>query len=116
LIARLVESAVRQEFGVVNGASDSEAMKVVRGAVRRGLKGHEERLAGVVEGAVGRVVDQVASGLVVNKDVSSGRAAEILAALEESGLLVRPGRLEELVEVRAQERVKALREEHGIPA
>jgi hypothetical protein len=49
-------------------------------------------------------------------DVGSERAAAVLAGLEEQGLLVRPGRLDELFEQRAQERPAALKAEHGIPA
>jgi hypothetical protein len=47
-------------------------------------------------------------------DVSSERAAAIFEQLEERGLLVRPSRVEELAEKKAQERLLALKEEHGL--
>src|SRR5512133_4333980 len=48
-------------------------------------------------------------------DVSSERAAAILEQLEELGLLVRPSRVAELAEEMAQERLAALKQEHGLP-
>jgi hypothetical protein len=47
-------------------------------------------------------------------DVSPEAAERIFAGLEEVGLLVRPGRVEELAEQKAQERLLALRQEHGV--
>jgi hypothetical protein len=48
-------------------------------------------------------------------DVSAERCAEIFAGLEEVGLIVSGARVEELAERRAQERLAALKAEHGIP-
>jgi hypothetical protein len=48
-------------------------------------------------------------------DVSTERCAEIFAGLEEVGLIVSGARVEELAERRAQERLAALKAEHGIP-
>jgi hypothetical protein len=53
---------------------------------------------------------------VIVGDISSERAERVFEQLEKDGLLVRKHRLEELVEERAQERLAALRAEHGIPA
>jgi hypothetical protein len=112
LIARLVESAVRQEFGVVNEESDSEAMKLVRGAVRRGLKGHEQRLADVVEGAVDRLIESMANGLVVSDVATPEDAGRVIDDLVEMGVL--DWKVEELAEARAQDRLAALKQEHGL--
>ena len=56
MIARLVEHAVRQEFGGEERreGGDSQAMALVRGAVRRGVEGREEKLQDAVQAAVGR--------------------------------------------------------------
>ena len=47
-------------------------------------------------------------------DVRSERAAAVLALMEERGLIVGPERVEELAEEKAQERLLALRQEHGV--
>jgi hypothetical protein len=49
-------------------------------------------------------------------DVSSERAQAILEGLEERGLIAGRGKIEQLAEQLAQERLAALRAEHGIPA
>jgi hypothetical protein len=80
------------------------------------MKGHEKDLDAAVESAVGRVIDSIAnsSGVVVANDVDAERAARILQGLEERGLIVRPHRVEEMAEERAQARLAALRSEHGV--
>jgi hypothetical protein len=76
LIARLVESAVRDVFGShrtvalrdgapVRESHDSQAMRIVREAVMRGLDGREGAFTDAVETAVDRVLDAVSNGLVV---------------------------------------------------
>jgi hypothetical protein len=49
-------------------------------------------------------------------DVSAEECERIFEGLEEAGLIVRAGRVEALAEEIAQERLRALREEHGVPA
>jgi hypothetical protein len=109
MIARLVEHAVRQEFGGEESREqiDSQAMTLVRGAVRRGVEGHEEELEAAVQTAVGKILDQIANGLVVGNVVGSEQAARIVEGLEEIGLLVPRGRVEALAEQIAQERLQA---------
>jgi hypothetical protein len=117
LLSTQITRVLQGELGG-KGDNDNDApmTRMVRAAVRRGIAGHEQELAVAVEAAVGRVLDQIAGGLVVNNDVDPERAAGILAALEESGLLVRSCRVEELVEERTQQRLAAMKQEHGIPA
>jgi hypothetical protein len=125
-IARLVEGAVRDVFGTYRTATealrdsapvreshDSQAMKLVREAVMRGPDGREDAFQDAVETAVDRVLDAISSGLVVHNVVPADRAAEILAGLEEMGLIA--GRIEELAQRRAEELTRAFREEHGLP-
>jgi hypothetical protein len=116
MIARYVEHSVRAEMAGVDERKEqsSPASSLVRAAVRNGMKGHEKDLDAAVAAAVGRIIDSIANGLVVDNDVSSERAAEILAGLEEVGLLVSRGRVEEMAEERAQERLTALKQEHGL--
>jgi hypothetical protein len=47
-------------------------------------------------------------------DVSHEHAERTFEALEEAGVLVRRHKLDELVEKRAQERLVALKQEHGL--
>jgi hypothetical protein len=47
-------------------------------------------------------------------DISPEAAERIFEELEEIGLIVRSHRLEELVEERAQQRLAALKQEHGL--
>jgi hypothetical protein len=114
-IARLVEHAVRAEVvgEMENEQNSSQATRLVRAAVRKGLFGHEEELEAAVEAAFGRVIDSLSGGFVPG-DVSAADAERTLRALEERGLLVRPSRVEELAEERAQARLQALRAEHGL--
>jgi hypothetical protein len=109
MIARLVEHAVRQEFGGEERreGGDSQAMALVRGAVRRGVEGREEKLQDAVQAAVGKILDQIAGGLVVGNVVGSEQAARILEGLEEIGLLVPRSRVEALAEQMEQERLQA---------
>jgi hypothetical protein len=118
LISRYVERAVRRELGVTtyDEQSDSPAGKLVREAVRRALAGREHDLEVGIQTAVGKVLDAIANGLTVPGDVSSEEAEAILATLEERGLLVPRGRVEAMAEEIAQERLAALKQEHGIPA
>jgi hypothetical protein len=53
---------------------------------------------------------------VVVGDISPERAAATLAGLEEVGLIAPVSRVKDLAEERAAELLRALREEHGIPA
>lgn len=53
---------------------------------------------------------------LTTKVVSSERAAAILRGLEKVGLVVRRGTLEAMAEEIAQERLAALKQEHGILA
>jgi hypothetical protein len=108
MVSRLVEGAVEDVFGTHHsealraaaarranapdpGSSDSQAMKLIREAVMRGLDGREHASQDAVETAVGTVLDAVAGGLVSEMpgDVSPERSEAILASLEECGLLVR---------------------------
>jgi hypothetical protein len=118
MIARMVEHSVRQEFGGEESRieHDSQAMTLVRGAIRRGIEGREEKLQDAVESAVGNVLDAIANGLVVDNVATSEQAALTLEGLEEIGLLVRRGKVEEMAEARAMELLAAMKQEHGIPA
>jgi hypothetical protein len=89
--------------------------RLVREAVMRGLDGRDDAFQDAVETAVDRVLDTISSGLVVDDVVPADRAAEILAALEEMGLIAGRGRIEELTQRRAAELTRAFREEHGLP-
>jgi hypothetical protein len=127
-IAGLVEGAVRDVFGAyrteaealrdsapVRESHDSQAMKLVREAVMRGLDGREDAFQDAVETAVDRVLDAISRGLVVDNVVPADRAAEILAGLEEMGLIAGRGRIDELAQRRAEELTRAFCEEHGLP-
>jgi hypothetical protein len=127
LIARLVESAVRDVFGThrtealrdgapVRESHDSQAMRIVREAVMRGLDGREGAFTDAVETAVDRVLDAISSGLVVGPPVDEDRAADVFRALEDLGLVAGRGRIEQLAQQRAEEMTRAFREEHGLPA
>jgi hypothetical protein len=130
MIARLVERAVRDVFGTYRtegirahasasdqGSNDSQVMRLVRVAVMRGLDdGGEHGFQDAVETAVGRILDAISNGLVVDNVVSADRAAEILEGLEELGLVAGRETIERRAEERAQERLAALKQEHGIPA
>jgi hypothetical protein len=96
--------------------SDSRAMTVVRGAVQRVLEEREQELQDAVQTALGKVLDAIANGLVVDNVVDADRAAEVLQGLEEVGLVVPRGRLEEMAEARALELLAAMKQEHGILA
>jgi hypothetical protein len=60
------------------------------------------------------VLDALAGGLTVPGDVSAEQAEAILGHLEERGLLVPGHKVDELVEEMAQERLLALKQEHGL--
>jgi hypothetical protein len=64
MISRLVEFAVKDEFGVARPGgrerherNDSQVMRLVRAAVRRGLEGHEQDLQQAVDAAVTPIID-----------------------------------------------------------
>jgi hypothetical protein len=127
MISRLVEGAVRDVFGTHRtealrtnapdpGSHDSQAMKLVRGAVMRGLDGREDAFQDAVETAVGRVLDAISNGLLVDNIVDADRAADILRDLEEMGLIAGRETIEQRAEELAQQRLKVLKAEHGIPA
>src|SRR5512133_559058 len=87
MISRLVEFAVKDEFGVArpggrerHDRNDSQVMRLVRAAVRRGLEGHEQDLQQAVHAAVTRIIDALGNGLVPG-DVGTERAQAILAQL-----------------------------------
>jgi hypothetical protein len=98
-----------------NEHSSSQATRLVRAAVRKGLVGHEEGLEAAVEAAFGKVIDSLAGGFVPG-DVNAEQAEATLAILEERGLIVSRGKVEELAEARALELLGASKAEHGIPA
>ena len=85
-----------------------------------------QRAAGHEQRQVRDALDELAAELereavaehpdLIVGDVRSERAQAILAALEERGLIVGRGKVEQMAEQLAQERLQALREEHGIPA
>jgi len=127
-IARLVEGAVRDVFGTYDADAprfsarerearghDSQAMRIVREAVMRGLDGREGAFTAAVETAVDRVLDAISNGLVVGPPVDEERAADVLRALEELGLVAGRERIEEMARQRAEEMTRAFREEHGLP-
>ena len=119
MVSRYVEQSVRSELGIsrpVDERNDSQASRLVREAVRRGLEGRERDLEVGIETAVGKVLDAISNGLVVDNVVSADRAAEILEALEEIGLVAGRDKIEERAEQIAQERLAALKAEHGLPA
>jgi hypothetical protein len=64
------------------GRNDSQAMKLVRGAVMRALDGREHAFEDAVKTAVSRVLDALAGGFVPG-DVSAEQAEAVLASLEE---------------------------------
>jgi hypothetical protein len=122
LLEKYIEAIVRQESSGATGftdsqgvmhdrGGDSQVMAMIRRAVRRAREGHEKDL----EAAVGEMIGKIIDGLAVPGDVTSERAGRILHVLEEQGLLVPRGRVEALAEELAQERLKALKSEHGIP-
>lgn len=115
MIARLVEHAVRAELvgQSEQEQNSSQASRLVRAAVRKGLVGNEEELEAAVEAAFGRIIDSLSGGFVTG-DVSAADAERTLRALEERGLLVPRGRVEALAEEIAQERLQALKQEHGL--
>jgi hypothetical protein len=91
-------------------------MKLVRGAVMRGLDGREDAFQDAVETAVGRVLDAISNGVVVDNVVDADRAADILRDLEELGLVAGRETIEQRAEEIARDRLKVLKAEHGIPA
>jgi len=111
MISRYVEHSVRRELGVTDEqrrelderseaqGSDSQATRLVRDAVRRGIKGHEEGLEAAVEAAFGKVINSLAGGFVPG-DVNAEQAEATLAILEERGLIVGRGKVEEMAEAR----------------
>ena len=126
MISRYVELSVRAELRTPeptealrahqrDESNDSQANRLVREAVRRGIKGHEEGLEAAVEAAFGKVIDSLAGGFVPG-DVNAEQAEATLAILEERGLIVSRGKVEELAGARALELLGALKAEHGIPA
>jgi hypothetical protein len=117
MISRYVETSVRRELGVSDQeerGGDSQASRLVREAVRRGLAGREHDLEVGIQTAVGKVLDAISGGLVVDNVVSADRAAAILESLEELGLVAGRGKIEERAEQIAQERLAALKAEHGL--
>ena len=124
MISRYVEASVRSELGSSDqeersGAeaqgSDSQASRLVRDAVRRGLAGREHDLEVGIETAVGKVLDAISNGLVVENVVDSDRAAETLEVLEELGLVAGRAKIEERAEEIAQERLTPSRPNTGWP-
>jgi hypothetical protein len=77
------------------------------------MRPNKDGLEAAVEAAWGRVVDALAGGWIPG-DVSAKDAERILGELEEIGLLVPRGRVEALAEEVAQERLLALKQEHGL--
>jgi hypothetical protein len=118
MIARYVEFAVRAEMAGAEEKPEtsSQATRLVRAAVRKGLEGHEAALEAAVETLLRKIVDRIASGVVVDNDVDAERAAAIFEVLEERGLIVGRGKVEEMAEARAMELLAAIKQEHGIPA
>jgi hypothetical protein len=64
MIARLVEHAVRAEVvgETENEQNSSQATRLVRAPVRKGLVGHEEGLEAAVEAAFGRIMTRSQAG------------------------------------------------------
>jgi hypothetical protein len=71
----------------------------------------DELAAEIREGAVDMHPDLISPV----GEISAEAAERVFEGLEEVGLIVRRHRLEELVEERAQERLLALKAEHGVP-
>jgi soluble lytic murein transglycosylase-like protein len=118
MIARYVEAAVRAElveqpFEQPEKEGSSQADRLIRGAVMKGLKGHEEELEASCESAFRKIIDSLSGGWR-SGDVTAEEAARTLEELAERGLF--DGRLEGRVEELAQGRLKVLKAEHGIPA
>jgi hypothetical protein len=118
MIARYVEAAVRAElveqpFEQPEQEGSSQVDRLIRGAVRKGLKGHEEELEASVEAAFRKIVDSLSGGWVPG-DVSAEQAARTLKELAELGMF--DDRFDDRVEELAQGRLKVLKAEHGIPA
>jgi hypothetical protein len=119
MVSRYVEQSVRSELGVgrpVDERNDSQASSLVRDAVRRGLEGREHDLEVGIETAVGKVLDAISNGLVVDNVVDADRAAAILEGLEELGLVAGRETIEQRAEQLARDRLKVLKAEHGLPA
>jgi hypothetical protein len=117
MISRYVEHSVRSELGVgrpVDERNDSQASRLVRDAVRRGLAGREHDLEVGIQTAVGKILDRISNGLVVDNVVDADRATQILEGLEELGLVSGRETIEKRVEELAQERLAALKAEHGL--
>jgi hypothetical protein len=123
LIERHVEGVLQEELGMQHLDSqgvaharggDSKMTAAIRRGVRRAREGHEEDLQAAVEAPVGKILDSMANGLVLPTDVSAEECERVLRDLEEAGLLVPRGRVETLAEELAQERLTALKQEHGL--
>jgi hypothetical protein len=95
LIETYVYEAVREsDAGVTRDPKQhSHTTRVIARAVERAREGREDEL----EGEVGRILTSVANGLKLQDATSSERAEAILQGLEETGLLVPRGKVEELI-------------------
>lgn len=96
----------------------AEAAERFNRLIQQRAAAHEQRQ---VRDALGELAAELRREAVeehpdlTNVVVDEMQAQEILEALEEVGLVVRRGTLEEMAEEMAQERLAALKAEHGIP-
>jgi hypothetical protein len=112
LIERYVYDAVREsDAGVARDSEYHSPMtRLIAGAVARAREGQGAELDARIE----KIFADVANGLQLVGDASAEPAEQILGGLEEAGLLVRRHKVEEMAEQRAQERLAALKAEHGL--
>jgi hypothetical protein len=121
LLSMQITSVVQDEFGLHKSArvrekvrqedhdGEAEVTKMIRRAVRRACEGRGDELDVLVE----KILTAAANGLRVAVP-DPERDEAVIAGLEEIGLIAGRGRIEERAEEIAQERLVALKAEHGL--
>jgi hypothetical protein len=123
LLSMQIRSVVKDELGLHPSArvrekvrqkdheGEAPVTKTVRRAVRRACEGRGDELDVLVD----RILNAAADGLQVAVP-DPEREAATFAALEEMGFVAGRGKIEERAEEIAQERLVALKAEHGLTA
>lgn len=114
LEAHFVRAVQDHDAGKVRGEHDPPVMTLIRRAVARAREGHEDELQAVIEQALLKTVERLKHNIVIENDVSPEEAQAVLEHLAEVGVLVPRHKVEERAEQLAQERLKALKAEHGL--
>ena len=125
LLSMQITSVVKDEFGLHESArvrglvrkdrqkdheGEAPVTAMVRRAVRRACEGRGDELDVLVD----KILNAAADGLQVAVP-DPEREAATFAALEEMGFVAGRGKIEERAEEIAQERLAALKAEHGVP-